>query len=1783
MKAFRLRQVGAVAAALSLLVSGALTPATAFAVGGGETLQGASPIAAVQPPAGIATGEEAPPRLLQGKLSGAIRSEVELFAYMESNPNVFGFDAPRDELEVVKVDGDAQGKQHYLLQQYYEGVPVYGMYMRAHTGTDRRLYAITNDTQPALNGLVLDTNPVLDGQQAGAALQASVEEAIGSAITLGGRIGPREIGQPKAELIVYPWRDSYVLAYRVQLEYAQPTIGRWTGFVDATTGEVLKKFSYLAKAVGANGATQGTGQGYFGEQRALQITKESNAEQYYLLDKTKSMYRPASDDGVIATYDWEYPFFPVASDSPSFNDPEAIDAHYYASEVYDFYKERFGRESLDGRGSSIVSIVNAGPIDNAYWDGSQIVYGDGNSLFECLTCGKDVIAHELTHGVTEFTANLEYVGQSGALNESISDIMAAVYDAEDWMIGEDLSIKEGHGVLRDMSDPSKGLEPQPSTMSEYVVLPEDEEHDNGGVHINSGIPNHAAYLIATEIDAIPSLEGQGRSLLGQIVYGALTSYLTPTSGFAEARDGFVLAAGDLPLDEGARNAVVLAVQNGWAGVGLGYTSAENDIVSFSAAGMIGFPAINKLAHTVTFEAEFGTNLTSLMPVVHVSPGATVTPGADQAQDFSKPVTYTVTSSGGQSQAWTVQGTLAAPQSEADIISFQTDIQTGTSIIDPVRRTVKVYVEAGDAVSGLAPEIGLSPGATVTPASGETRDFSQPVTYTVTAQDGTKQQWTVTVVKDSASPKLVASAAVDDTSVGLLFDKPMSLSSLGNLANYGLMSLRGELADPQIVKVEIDCSNSRIVYLTTSALASQNAYQVSVSNVKSANGYDVRPDWTTSYFLTDDTMAPVLSTARVDGDQLALTFNEYVNAYGAIVHLFQVTVNGKSLPIKEMNRVGRKIIFTLEQAVKTKDDVKITYAPRSTIAPVKDMSGNELPAMSGVTVMNRSGSAIPIAGRDWFHVEGQPKQTVMHPTEPILYGILDDRLTVALANLDTGATKTVELPYEPERLYYANGNLHVAMITAPHSSYWWKDEQNGYIAVLDARTLAQKDLFEIDNDPYDIVVDANDYVYVSSGSGQWTNLSSYSLKTHAKIQSSMISQASYLQFSSDLSRIYAVDTDSSPRDVKAYTIDATGKFLEPLYPGGYDSPYHGDYPLSTVIRLTPDGRYLLNGSGTIFRTTADKAGDMVFDRKIEPFDEAAFPSGDYFYTVDGRTLRQYDYATLALRQELALQMEANVVLAGDEENELFVGYSEANGTTIAKITVPNQGEASSKATVRSLRAAAQGGDSAAVASASVQLNACPVTPPSTGGGGGGGGGGVPPVVVPPPVIPPVVAPPIVPPTTGGDTTTGSSSIQLDSVDLTSKETTDAQGRTETSVSPDEDKLLAAIRSAQAGFEQAQKDGRASGNPTVVLPVAAIKDGVNVQVATSTLIAAQQASPNGILAVQTESAVYRVPVKLFSEQSLKLALGSSAATSGSTTTLTIEKLDSKLDQQVQSQLTGEGFQPVTASLNFSIHVASGGVSKEVADFNGVYVTRSFLLPGTADMTRVSALIYDPNTKQFSFVPSSVRTEGGKQLLDVKSPHNSIYTVVQGAKTFADVKLHWAKADIEALASKKVIQGSGTGSFDPNRAITRAEFASTLVRSLGLQASAKGSRFSDVADTAWYAGAVNAAADAGLVTGGADGRFRPAGQITRQEMAAMLTRAVQYAGQEQLLGDQASIKSALSGFADAKSIAAWAQEDVAHLVAGGIMQGISATQFDPTAPVSRAQTASALKRMLQKLAFI
>ncbi|WP_111768193.1 M4 family metallopeptidase [Nakamurella deserti] len=254
----------------------------------------------------------------------------------------------------------------------------------------------------------------------------------------------------------------------------------------------------------------------------------------------------------------------------------AVDEAYEGlGAIYALYAEVYGRDSIDGAGLALNATVHYGKkYDNAFWDGSQMVFGDGDGeVFNRFTASLSVIGHELAHGITQYTAGLVYQGQSGALNESVSDVFGALVeqykegqtaDRATWLIGAGLFTDEVQGAaLRSMIAPGTaydddvlGKDPQPDHMDSYIKT----SSDNGGVHLNSGIPNRAFAVAARE------LGGNAWETVGRVWYDTLTNgSLTPTVRFA----GFATATTKAARARfGVRSPEELAVRKGWDTVGL---------------------------------------------------------------------------------------------------------------------------------------------------------------------------------------------------------------------------------------------------------------------------------------------------------------------------------------------------------------------------------------------------------------------------------------------------------------------------------------------------------------------------------------------------------------------------------------------------------------------------------------------------------------------------------------------------------------------------------------------------------------------------------------------------------------------------------------------------------------------------------------------------------------------------------------------------------------------------------------------------------------------------------------------------------------------------------------------------------------------------------------------------------------------------------------------------------------------------------------------------------------
>ena len=277
-------------------------------------------------------------------------------------------------------------------------------------------------------------------------------------------------------------------------------------------------------------------------------------------------------------------------------DREVSEAYDGLGATWDLWQNTYGRNSLDGRGLPLIATVHfSRDYDNAFWDGTQMVFGDGDGVvFLPFTRSLDVIGHELAHGVTQFTSGLNYQDQSGALNESVSDVFGVLVkqrllgqsaDQADWLIGAELLGPDVKGVaIRSMAapgtaydDPRLGKDPQPGHMRDYV----DTQDDNGGVHINSGIPNKAFHVVAT------TLGGNAWEAAGQVWFDTITGDISADCDFETFAALTVKAA---TARHGAGSEVVAAVRAGWVAVGLADAVAPPDADPSPSGGGQGSPA-----------------------------------------------------------------------------------------------------------------------------------------------------------------------------------------------------------------------------------------------------------------------------------------------------------------------------------------------------------------------------------------------------------------------------------------------------------------------------------------------------------------------------------------------------------------------------------------------------------------------------------------------------------------------------------------------------------------------------------------------------------------------------------------------------------------------------------------------------------------------------------------------------------------------------------------------------------------------------------------------------------------------------------------------------------------------------------------------------------------------------------------------------------------------------------------------------------------------------------------
>jgi Zn-dependent metalloprotease len=451
--------------------------------------------------------------------------------FLDENRALFKLTSAADDFQTLRVESDAQlGYAHVRLSQMYQGIPVFGKQLIVHIDAHEKIVAVNGQFTPDIAVPTSATVSKDDAERL--ALKDLMEQQLEPSER---DTVSTEILHDKTQLIVYVAANGQAtLAWNVIVMTDGP-LGQWSYFVNAGRPAIVHRFD------------------------SAEHTKQR---------RTFSADNKTTIPGRI-----------LVEEGERSDDPIAQAAHDNAGVTYDYYVNTFKRDGIDAKGGAIVSTVHYGsdPQDaqNAAWIGQrqQMIYGDGGKVFKPLAYGLDVVGHELTHGVTDNSSQLIYQGQSGALNESYSDFFGVMIAGSDWTVGGTVIKDPPYPApyLRSMSDPSVGgrYDPsdplhsvgQPSNMSQYANLPATRKTDNGGVHVNSGIPNKVGFLIGSAL---------GRDKAQQIYYRTLTQYLTPDSDFLAAARATMRAAQDL---YGAAEAN--AVRDAFGQVGLSVNAPTN--------------------------------------------------------------------------------------------------------------------------------------------------------------------------------------------------------------------------------------------------------------------------------------------------------------------------------------------------------------------------------------------------------------------------------------------------------------------------------------------------------------------------------------------------------------------------------------------------------------------------------------------------------------------------------------------------------------------------------------------------------------------------------------------------------------------------------------------------------------------------------------------------------------------------------------------------------------------------------------------------------------------------------------------------------------------------------------------------------------------------------------------------------------------------------------------------------------------------------------------------------
>ncbi|TFE29017.1 Ig-like domain-containing protein [Cohnella luojiensis] len=960
-------------------------------------------------------------------------------------------------------------------------------------------------------------------------------------------------------------------------------------------------------------------------------------------------------------------------------------------------------------------------------------------------------------------------------------------------------------------------------------------------------------------------------------------------------------------------------------------------------------------------------------------------------------------------------------------------------------------------------------------------------------------WWFKITSDSTIPELLSTTPATGTNsvktnavLSMLFDEPVQLNPGIDATLYPMVS--GALGTGIPATLAVDISNPRRVTLTTAGLATASTYVVRVpSNAIMDVALNPFPGILNDYRWTfqtigSDSVAPVFSSAAMDGSAVVLTYNEDLDE--AIVphpSNFYVTVNDVPRQVNGIVISGKNVRLTLQSGVAVGQSVKVSYTRDSDpLRLLQDLSGNTAAALTAKDVTNTSDT------------------TLARPVSGLLTGTtLTLTFNKSLAAISSGAASqfVVKLNGAAQGVSAISVSGTTVTLSLPSSGVNIQSVSVNYTP--GAAPLRDLSGNAVTGFADFFVQNTNDSIPPTLASAtalgtkitltfnEGLNLSSVPLKSSFSVikggVTAAISSVAVMNNAVELTMTQAIEAAA----ILYVSYIPTSQGIKDL--AGNAAGAINSYQIVAG-----------NAIPAVLSSAVIKSSELTLTYSA-PLNTTSLPyASQYFVKVDGvhSSISSVNVTGTQVKLTLATPVKSNQVV--------LLSYMAAGVPLKDQLNQPVPAITET-----------------AVTNQSSTIDNIPEYLEADGTGG----------------------------------------LQF----VNSKSSTTAigstpSGKSVTRYTLDGAKFLAAfdVFRSSSGISV----------PRITFKVPSTEPGALVAIPISAIMDASSRASNASFRVDYGDLQFEIPLTAINySKELYLAGGN---TTSSYLQLSIEK---NPNAPVVSALNISGAQSLATPADFSAGILTGSNAKPIDSFDQ-YVKRTFVLPTVNSSTNnLSVIRLDTATNELSYVPTVIENGGGKTRINFLRRGNSSYAVVRKSAAFTDMDNHWASNDVLLLASKFVVSGYTIKTFAPGKSITRADFAEFIARGIGLDGDrTTASRYTDVSSTNTSAAYIGAVSKAGIVEGGSDGKFRPNAAVTREEMATMLVRAMNYVGVQ-----SNSSSAGLSNFKDKSKISKWALDGVAISVNAGFIKGSTTQTINPQSNATRAEAAIMIKRFLEYVDFL